>query len=221
MDIQNILLLITAGVNLALALFVFLTNQRDKTSILFMLLVLSLGLWSFGVAMFRYASLQVFALNWLKFYFTVGVLIAYWFYYFAYYYPYVLKQDPKIKFIFHLALVIVSILITVIGSSYVESYRSFKDVTLNQPKHLFFIAYFIYMTAAGFYMLGKKIKNASGYSRFQLTVVFTATMVAGIFGIFFDVILPEFTYELIYIGPYATVAMAYIVFYYLFLRAKS
>ncbi len=221
MDIYNILLLITAGVNFALATFVLSKNFKERVNIIFILLVFSLGLWSMGVAMFRYESLDQFALGWLKFYFVVGTLIAYLFYYFAYYYPYVLKREPKLLTIFHFLIMSVTIWISVSGNSYVNSYESFMTVNLNQPKHLFFITYFIYMVCMGFFVLGRKISGATGAVRRQLKIIFIATLIAGIFGVSFDVILPEFTYEYIYVGPYFTMVMAYIIFNQLFLKEDS
>jgi len=221
MDIQNILLLITAGVNFALALFVLLKNPKEKSNLVFILLVIGLGLWSLGITMFRYESLTGFSMYWTRFHFIASTFIAFLFYYFTYFYPYQIFRERGVRTVIHFVLLLSVVMLTLQGSGYIESARSIRDVTLHQLKYLIFGLYFLYFSLSGFYLLIKKIKRASGSSRFQLRIVFAATLVAGTFGIFFNLFLPFFTYEFIYLGPYFTVVTAFIVFYFIFIKQPS
>ena len=103
----NISLILVAGLNVGMALLIWLRNPKNKINITFALSVFSIGGWSLGEAMFREAPTVLKAHLWSLADHGFGPLVVIFFFLFTLYFPY---QHKKLNLSFKL-LILFSIVI--------------------------------------------------------------------------------------------------------------
>jgi len=221
MDYKNIFLLITAGANLGLGLFIIFKDWRNKINISFSLLLLFITLWSFGVAMFRASSEPAALQFWLNLYYFFGAVIAMVFFYFTTFFPFQVQRiAPVTNFINVLALVTITAVIFFAGLVYEIDINASGDhtVQLNLQSYLLYNTYWLFYITVSFIKLFKKYQGSGSYNKKLIGVVLVATLPAAIAGVFFDLFLPLFSYQYIWIGPYFTMLMVFIIVRYVFIK---
>ena len=215
------LLLITVGLNLGLAFFLFNKRPRNRITISFSLLLVLISLWGFEIAMFR-ASSDPESLKYLfsSFYLTAA-LISINFYIFCLYFPYELKRVQLATYIFIFSSSIFITLLIFYGGI---ATQILYDPSFNHEVRLSIFNYFLYCVffcayiIASFKVLIRKYRATASFNKKAILIVIIATAIAAIAGIVFDLVVPLYTYRFIWIGPYFTAVMVLILVRYLFIR---
>jgi len=204
----NLGLIFVAGLNVGLALLIWMLNPKNKINITFALSIFFLAVWALGIAMFREAQQEKIALMWTWVQNGSGSLIVIPFFLFSLYFPY---QDKVLKKwqIFLIIMSIVAILAVVVASN-----AWVKEIRLDPPNNdyninfwgvLYFNIHFYFYLILAFYNLFNKYKKSQGFMKTQLLYVILATGIIASFGGIFGAIIPLFLLRSAgpyYLGPY-------------------
>jgi hypothetical protein len=176
--------------------------------------------WSCGTGLFFVASDLWVATFLSVFIYLAAAFIALAFYYFAHYFPYSLKPMTAVHNYGNLvAAMLVSIVVAyfkveiVFGGQSGQGYIS----TISPVPYFLFALYFLFYIVASFYILYQKYQIATSTHRNILKVVFFSTLLAAFFGSVFNLLLPIYTYDYIWVGPLFTLVMVFIIIKYIFL----
>ncbi|MFA6525761.1 MAG: histidine kinase N-terminal 7TM domain-containing protein [Patescibacteria group bacterium] len=219
MDVKNIILLIVAGLNLILSLLVYSKNTKNIINVAYGSVILSVGIWSYGIAMFRYSDNVITALLWARTYYIAAALIALFFLIFSIHFPYKSFILSKIKSLLIILPFIVVVIIIFIPDMMIGkiSINIPTNVVTLQSSYTIYTMYFLSYMAISFYYLTKKYASSQGIHAIQLKYTLNATATATFFGATFNLILPMLgNYKLIWLGPYFTLITFAYVSYYLF-----
>lgn len=192
MEITNIILILVAGLNVGMALLIWLINPRHKTNIVFSLAVLSFGLWSLAEALFRISQTVQFAFIWARTENIFGSFIVLFFFFFTLYFPY---QHIHLNNIHRLLLVISHfflyiVLLSPFHVAGVILLPGDNDFILHPIGRTCYAFYFIVYLSIAFYWLSKKYFGSGGASRNNIATIIFATGFAAVFGTVFGVMLP-------------------------------
>lgn len=215
-DTRNLILILVAALNSILGLVIFIKNRKDPVNLWYGLTALSTSLWAIGIAFFRLATDLTLADFWARFYYASAALIGASFMLFSFYFPFSIfkvKKVHKICFIvFSLAVLVVSLYPDVlVGQLFVRDWG--KEVKLSDF-YIIFSSYFLMCLVGAFGNLILKIKKATTLQKIQIKFVFVGTMIAAIWGVTFNLLLPFFgNYKLIWLGPYFTLFMVGFIAY--------
>lgn len=219
MSLINVVLVLVAGLNLGMALLIWMRNPKNKINIYFALSVLMIGLWSFGEAMLRQASTDFLALFWARTENLFGFLIAAFFVFFTIYYPY---ENLKPSLIFK-SLVF---LVAAIGVFIITTPIYINEVIVSPPAtdfiglfwgRLIFTLTFFIILLSGFAILVKKYFSAKGIIKKNLLSILVATGIFGTLGGYFGVVLPFFTgRDNPWFAPLFSVPMVIVLVWFIF-----
>lgn len=87
-----------------------------------------------------------------------------------------------------------------------------KEIKLGSS-YLFYVMHILGYSGFSFLLLKNRYKVITGEERTQLSLVFLGTIVAFIFGILFNLIIPSFTYSFIWLGPFFSLFMVILIAY--------
>ena len=223
----NTSLIFVAGLNVGLALLVWLRNPRNKINITFALSVFLLAAWTLGIAMFRGAETEQAALVWTWIQNGAGSLVVVSFFLFSVYFPYQ-KALLKRWQIILISISIIIVLGVVVGSNaWVEEIRlkSFdNDYLINFWGVAYFNFHFYLYLILAFRNLFKKYKGSQEFVRKQLffVILFTGiiALFGGIFGAFIPLVMLS-TAGPYYLGPYFSLPMLVFLSWFMFLSGKQ
>ncbi len=219
-DYKILLLLLTAGSNLSLSIFIFLKSPKNKINIPFSLMLLLIATWSCTTGLFFLAPSLSAAIFLSAFIYLSAAYISLSFYFFAYNFPYPIKSmNPLSKTIHLLAFILVAIVVIYFKVEFIFSDQTGQTYLskINPWPYFAFATYFLSYIISSFLILYKKYIAATSTHRKLLRVVIFATLLSAFFGSIFNLILPIFTYEYIWIGPLFTLVMVFILIKYVFL----
>lgn len=215
MNIIDIILYIIAITNLVLSAIILFRNPRDKINIYYALTVLSVALWTFGIVSFR-SSVPSSALFWVIFYYLSASFVATYFLYFTIVF---VGRAPRgfsiLKHILMHAPVIVIFFLLVFNWGFIKNFSFQQDnkyIELGTAYYFYIIHFVVYM-GTSFILLAKKLFVADGIEKKQLKFILSGTLIATIFGAMFNLFLPLFNYQLIWLGPYFTLIMVITIAY--------
>lgn len=204
MDQKSILLFTISIVAVSLSL-ISSRGKRNGQEIYFSLFTLCTGLWSFGLGIFNLdLSLQISIAS-IKFYYVAAAGIAFFFLLFAFNFPAKHRLHSAVLALGLIGFLLISYEVLFNNSFIIQniSIGDFKKIVLNRPTYFIYISYFIcYIIAAyskllfSFYTCKK-----DSLERIQLKFILLATIVPFLLGMFFNLILPIYTYEYIWAGP--------------------
>ena len=192
MDYRSILLFITTGANLSLAMFIFLKDRKRSINILFSLLLLFIAAWSFSIGMFYLASSIKALYFWIPQFYLYAAFIPVFFYYFTHYFPF---ESKKINVPTHFTIIssLLAILFIIFyfniaqNAIYDSSHNHFVQV--NPISFSLFSIYFCTMIILSFIALYKKIKITTSIQKKIVKIVFASTLISAFFGSLFDLFL--------------------------------
>ncbi|MCK6462654.1 MAG: ATP-binding protein [Candidatus Pacebacteria bacterium] len=214
-DTSNIVLFLVSLVNLALSGVSIFRSSSEKSGKAYSLFALFVSLWTFGLAMFRYSSFDS-GLYWAIFYYISAALTVNSFLYFSLYF--LDKGKIKSNYWTHLLMnipITVIIILLLFNINFVKNYelKSWgKEIKLGSS-YFFYILYILIYSCASFLILNKRYMSSEGLEKMQFKFVLVGTMVAFTFGIIFNLILPIYTYKLIWIGPFFSLFMVVMIAY--------
>lgn len=224
MDIKNIILFLVTALNFSLALVIYLKNPKSSINISFGSVILCAGVWSLGIALFRYADDISAALFWVRIYYIAASFIAFFFLMFSIVFPYkslVLTKVKTILLLCPLAIIITIIFLPDIMIGKIAINPPVNEVTL-QSSYAVYTMYFLTYMAIGFFYLISKYASSQGIHKIQLQYALKATAAATFFGTTFNLILPMLgNYKLIWLGPdFTLITFAYMSYYLFFYKHK-
>ncbi|MBU0613537.1 hypothetical protein KKB10_06040 [Patescibacteria group bacterium] len=220
MDIKNIILFIVSALNFTLASIIYLKNPKSGINISFGSVILCAGIWSLGIAMFRYTNDVNIALWWARIYYIAAGLIAFFFLFFSIIFPYksfIITKAKVFAILIPFLLVIIIIFIPDFMIGEITINTPSNEVTL-QSTYVIYTMYFLTYMAIGFFFLITKYASSQGIHRIQLQYTLKATAAATFFGATFNLILPMLgNYKLIWLGPdFTLITFAYMSYYLFF-----
>jgi len=222
----NIGLLIVAGMNLGMALFIWLKNPKNKINVNLSLTIIFVGLWALGIAMLRESTVVSHAWFWSFFQNASGVLIVVPFFFFSTYFPFqniILKKWHKILIVLS---VIIMLLINFVPGWWISSIIISPPKTyyiFNRIGAAYFEIYIYFYLISAFTILIRKYLTSGGFIKIQLRYIINGLGVLAIFGSFFAVLLP-FIYgnnSMNWPGPYFALFMVATLSYFVFHYRKT
>lgn len=214
---KNWLLLISALINLLMAIFVFSRGvRRSKINLYFSFLAFSCFLWGISLFFGRVMLTNQWYF-WALFAYPAALLIAISLFYFTTAFPYLnynFKNHTYLMGIF----VILSFLVFVPKYFVINAIHNVDlgqyTLYLFKPVYIIYAVYFIFLVFCSIYFLWKKYKAIDGVMKKNLFLLLITILVGLIFGTYFDLVLcyfADFTY--IWLGPIFTFFMNLAVFY--------
>lgn len=212
MDIQNILLLITAGLTLGVGIFVLLRGAKEKINLYYFLTSLFMFVWCVSLFIFRYYKADELSDLGGRTSYVAGLLMVLFFYLFSAHFPFVKsKINRTIIVLYSLATIYFFLVIyfsrffikeAVIINGVVSSYHN----NLNYIVHSILLAWLIVL---GLFTMYRKISGIEGIYRKRLLLLFFVSSLAGFFGFLFDVVYPYFMdFSFNWLGPLFLTLMA-------------
>ena len=187
---------IIGGLNIGLAVLVWLRNPSHRINQTFALAALSVGLWAGGEAFFREAGTSSSALFWAKLENVFGSLIALFFFFFTHYFPYERRKLRRVEIIFAAASWALLAYVILFSNWFITG------ITLNPPKnnfssHLYGRAYlglfFCFYIITAYISLLKKYFYSDGILKRNIRTIILGTGMLGSLGTFFGIIIPLVT----------------------------
>ncbi len=209
MNLQTILLFITATVNSILSLLV-LFGKRDKTNIIYSIFVVFASMWAIGLGYFLLDDNLSSALYLANFYYIAAAGIPAFFLYFSYIF---LNKDTNkfVEYIIVAPFLLISLMFLdknfLITSVFNAGWG--KDVVINVCNYLIYSGYFFIMVVLSYYSLFMSYqRNQNVDEKNQLKFIILGTSIGFIFGMVFNLILPYLgNYKYIYLGPLFSFSM--------------
>lgn len=217
MDYQNILLITVAVLTAGLSLSIVHGKKNDANNV-FSLFILAIGLWSVLLAFFRFSGDLVVAHLYSRLYYIAAAAIPVFFLHFSYVFP----QKKPFGAIQHLFVygipTVLALLVLVIPDAVIKSVslteNGIKDVTINPLGYMVYTLYFVGYLFAAYYKLFASYRSATQkLVRIQLRFIFFGTIVPYLCAMYFNLFLPPFNYEYIWVGPlFATIVIWSVVY---------
>lgn len=217
----NLSLIFIAGLNVGMALLIWLRNPRNKINISFGVTVLMLAGWIFGVAMFREATTEFSAWLWTWMQNGMGSFLVVPFFLFSLYFPYqsfILKK-------WHIALIVLSLIVVtyvvITPGAWVAKINlkpHANDYVLNMIGLAYFNLHFFFYLIFTFYILIRKYVVSEGVFKNQLWYLLWGTGIMAFFGSIFSSIYPLVTQTLgpYWIAPYFSLPMIIVLSHLIF-----
>lgn len=209
----NLGLIFVAGLNIGLALLVWLRNPKNKINITFAIGLFFLATWTLGIAMFRESKTEPNALIWTWVQNASGSYIVIPFFLFSLYFPY---QNYVLKK-WHIVLIALSVIVitcvVVISNAWIKEIRlspSNNDYSINFWGILYFNLFFYFYVVLAFYNLIRKYLIAQGFTKTQLFYIIVFTGIIALFGSIFGALIPLIMLKSAgpyWLGPYFSLPM--------------
>ncbi len=216
MELKSILLFIVALISAYLSLFL-VRGKRNYSNIVFAMFILSVGIWALGVSFFNISNDVSSALLIARFYYFAAAAIPAFFLLFSFTFP----KDLKVRFFFQLISFLPFVLIAaacLLTNNFIlldVHLGSPKTVVLNTSGYLIYSTYFVvtlllaYVNLIRSYIQNREDKEL----RSQLKLLIIGTIIPYLGGAFFNLILPWYTYQYIWIGPLFGLTVCFVVLY--------
>ncbi|MBI5037119.1 MAG: hypothetical protein HZC01_00200 [Candidatus Kerfeldbacteria bacterium] len=210
----NVILISEAILELVLLLLLVYRKSKTLKNKVFLFYVVGIIGWVFGIAMFRISSDVITAKIWVVIYYISAGVIATTLFQFSYLFPY---RHSK----FSRSLQIISFLPFVIFLLIIPTKIFIEKVTISEPNivtlgpayHFFGVWFIIYFLLL-FFNLFRNYQRARGILKLQFKYLLIGTLMSGILGVTFNLILPWIgNYKLIQIGPsFSIIWLIFIVY---------
>lgn len=216
MDVRDIVLIVTGIFNVFLGFLIYLRNKNSQVHLSFTFFNFSLAGWALGIVFFRIATDPNLALVWAKSYYIAASFIAASLLYFANVFPEGKVLSLKKKLLIIIPSVIHALLIWIPGylTHKVIIVPDGNEMVLGKIEYAIYTIYFIPFFYGALLILWGKYRRYYGSLKRQVLFVLLSVLLASIFGVVFNLILPWFgNYRLIYLGPPFTMIIFWIVTY--------
>lgn len=214
MNIKDALLIIISLINLFFAI-ILLTGKREAHKIDFSGIVFFISVWAFCLAFFRLIPSDSAAIVWMRFSYIGSVWIAASFLLFSLE-LFGLKLSLLKRLFILSPTIILSIIVVIPGVFLTEViHHSYGREALQNPFNyfLFSIYFFVYYFWALFALI-KKYRASHGSTKNQLFFVLISVTIAGLFGMYFDLVLSSpllRNWEFVWLGPLFTFFLSFFV----------
>jgi hypothetical protein len=222
----NILLLISALLSLAMAIFVMTRGLKNKINLYFSLLTLSTFAW--GLSLFFARTMIDFSQSqfWAYFAYIAATGIGVSLFYFTLNFPYKIKNLNSWQHCLVLAPALIFTTIVYIKNWFIIGMS--RDIPntnyvleYNKPVYIAYAIYFILIILLALYFLWIKYRRADGVIKTQLGFLSLAIVIGLVVGTYFDLIICYFgNFQHAWLGPVFTLFMNAAVFYLIFFEKK-
>lgn len=221
MDWASIGLILVAGLDLGMALLIWLRNPKNKINIFFGLTIFFLAVWSFGCALFKEASSIEVVITSIRILNIGGIIMVIPFFLFSLYFPYETHRLSLISKIF----TFLSMIVMIVVLFYPDLWFIRKSIVVMPPNNYFeinfgywfFSLYFLFYIIFAYYNLLMKYKVSVGFNRVRLYYILIGTGPLAFFGTIVGLVSP-FIYNAKYfwVGPYFSIPMLICLIYFAF-----
>ncbi|MDD4333473.1 MAG: ATP-binding protein [Patescibacteria group bacterium] len=212
LDLQNYFLIISAIINLFLAIFVYRKGKGRGVNFYYSLLACSVAAWSFGMFMYRGVNLSASAIFWTKFYYFFSGIIPFSLLYFSLSFP-----DGKIKIKNWLNYLIIIVGVVFVFSALYDNFIVKNVIPNPAGEHYIFFGqglniwglYLMLYFVLSFFVIIKKFFSYKGILRQQISYFILGSLISTLIGVTTNHILPLFFHNPKYawIGPTGTIIM--------------
>lgn len=222
----NIGLILVAGLDLGMALLIWLRNPRNKINVSFALATIFVGIWSMGSGMLRESITSSGVILWGIILNLGAILLTVFFLLFTFYFPYQIRIISFYKKLYIIISTSICIIILFVPNLWffrdnIVINPPQNDYTINFGYYIFLMIFFIDMIWA-YLNLVKKFRLSGGYASIQLLNIIISTGVLSLFGTFFGAITPLFfKLKYFWIGPYFSLPMIFLLVYFIFHYKKD
>jgi signal transduction histidine kinase len=212
-------LVVVGIINLGLGLVImFGSEKRTLRQVLFSVFSVCVFLWAVGLAMFLATSSAYVATLWATIYYIAAAVIGYTLLTFG------LTFIPNLKMRFWLWFLLLPLLGIIwltlepgvlIESVKINSGNNGNEVMLGTVPYNAYTVYFLAYMYGALTVVGRLLfkRGVDKELKLQLGYIFTGLVMAGTFGVFFNLLLPFFgNYQLIWVGPLFSVLLVGFIF---------
>lgn len=215
----NIGLILVAGLDLGMALLIWLRNPKNKINITFSLAILFLAFWSFGASMFRESNNLSSAWFWTYFQNFFGPLTAIPLFLFSIYFPYqdiIIEKWYKITLLICILIISIFVFIPALWTKKILLISHENDYDINRLGIFSIGLIFYILMFLTFNNFRKKYIKSTGFLQSQLRFIMISTGIMAVFGSVFGIIIPLLlTHNGPYwIGPYFSIFMITLLVYF-------
>ncbi len=220
-QIPDVLLMVTAVVNVGLTWFIFKRNTATRANKIFAFFVAFIAFWAVDILLFRLLHGEELSLYLMKLSYVFALLLAYFYYRFSTLFP---REDHLSRTHFWIVTVgtiaeTLYLLFPGVLTKGLVVHEWGKEIILEPTAYAIFAASFIFFFLGGTLRLFSKIPSATGLERLQLTIISCTVITAGAFGMYFNLLLPSPMYQnfhYIWSGPVFTFFFAVVITYSIF-----
>lgn len=214
-SLPNILLSLTALSNIGLTMFVSSKDDKKDTNHYFAIFSIFLSFWAIVLIGYSLIEIDTIALYLMKSSYVCALIIGVSFYYFALTYPNETKINTLHQILIGLPVIVYTFCVFLVPSFLTVSiqYHAWgKETILSAPEYVVFALLFSYFFVGGLLVLWYKFwKEVSREKKAQLFVIATSVTLAGIPGMYFNLLRPSplfQDFEYIWTGPLFTFIIA-------------
>ncbi len=216
LDIKNIIIFIVGFISFVYGLIVYSQNPKDRSSLFFFFLVLSVTFWSFSMVVFR--SIETDSSLWARLLYTSASLIPFFFLFFSFSFP---KKEKKVKMPNKILLASLSLLIflaSIIPGVLIEGVNPVEfgenKIIFNSFSYAVYIIYFSIYFILAYSTLFKKYFSSKGILREQIGYIMFGTLATVSIGTVTNLLMPFFgLFYLNWLGQISVVFMVISVAY--------
>ena len=214
-DIKNILLFIVSITTAYLSFFV--VRGKSYSNIVFAMFILSVSFWAIGLSLFDLSQEINIALIFAKFYYIAAAAIAFFYTLFALSFPNK-KISTRLNIILYSLFIGTSLMIIFYPDAMIKTLTIQGDNKFVELEHYSYLIYLIYFVGLMIFSYIKMIRtfikvDKNKELKLQLKLILIGTLIPFIFGMFFDLILPIFSYDYIWLGPLFGLMVVIVVIY--------
>jgi signal transduction histidine kinase len=216
LDIKNIIIFVVGFISFVYGLIVYSQNPKDRSSLFFFFLVLSVTFWSFSMVVFR--SVETDSSLWARLLYAAASLIPLFFLFFSFSFP---KKEKKVKMPNEVLLVCLSFLMffaSMIPGALIEGINLVEygenKIIFNSFSYAVYIIYFSIYFILAYFILFKKYFSSKGILREQIRYIMFGTLATVSIGTVTNLLMPFFgLFYLNWLGQISVVFMVISVAY--------
>lgn len=217
MELKDLLLVIIAGLNFLLGLYVYSKNFKSKLRLSFFCLTVAISLWCITLpfSLQNVFDNEIIVLSFARLAYFAAAAIAVTFLFFAYKFPLEIPIKKNIFYPFLSGFAILSLILVSWPNFIIQRIMSRSwgyEKFYNPLGYVIFSFFFLFYMSVGFYFMIKRYIISDGANRINLKLVLMGFGVGAIFGVIFNLILPFGGYwQLTWVGPYFSLVMIFYV----------
>lgn len=219
MDIKILVSIITSGLILFLAGWVWLANPKSRINFWYSLTMASAGLWGLSEISILRSWTPNLAMLSAIISFIIGITIPFCFLIFSFYFPYQEKIVSRKILLVITLLYVIAVSIAAVPGGLVRQgiiLPEHGDYVKNHFGFLVWIVIYIIFFGWSYINLFRKLRRSLGFVRKQLSYLIVFTLIPVILATIFDVLIPFFSSEaLAWVGVQSLLISVLGGFYYL------
>lgn len=216
--LQITFLILNAAVNFGMAVFIYTRNPKSPINVSFACFNFFLSAWAISIILYLVSASEITSLYFLKTAYISAIWIGASYYFFSVNFPNIVSNWNRFIVPILIPSIILSglILLPNFLTKNLISNGLGKATQLGVPEYWSFTILFSFFFVGGLIRSWIKYKHVSGIARMQLLYVVLSVSVAGIFGMFLNLVLPSIflhNFSLIWLGPLFTTIIAISIMY--------